>query len=251
MKNKLGNSTWCCKNIDDALALLKESGYLEWDLNTLPFSLDINRMTYVRDFIRDNGEVRFHLPHAYWDIGIKEKSVVENTFSYYCRLFETIKFLGAQYAVIHVGAFAKSDEDTALTNLLKLARYANDNGIRLCVENLMHGLSSNLAFIKKCLEVPHVNMCLDTGHAEVLRREMGDSVFEDISSIKHKIIHAHVYDYEDGNMNHVPFTEESIKANVWLTLLQTTSCEWYTMELDFQDDQDRQKKMVEEYLRKK
>lgn len=79
---------------------------------------------------------------------------------------------------------------------------------------------------------------------------MHDSILEDIASIKDKIIHAHVYDYEDDNMNHVPFTAESIKTNVWLPLLRTTNCKWYTMELDFQDDQDRQKKLVEEYLSK-
>ena len=119
------------------------------------------------------------------------------------------------------------------------------------METLIHGLSSDMKFIKRCMEIEGLYICLDTGHVEVLRRERGDSVLKDIASIKDRIIHAHVYDYEDEKMNHIPFTAESIKTNVWLPLLQTTNCTWYTMELDLQDDQDRQKKIVEDYLSKK
>ncbi len=251
MSKKLANLTWCCKNIDEALALVKRSGYLEWDLNTLPVSLNTKRMTYVRDFIQDNGEVRFHLPHAFWDIGVKDRKISENSFGYYCRLFETIKFLNGRYAVLHVGAATGSDEETALKNLSKLAKYANDNGVNLCVENLINGLSADMGFIKNCLEIPHVNMCFDTGHAESVYRKSGEDVFKTISTFKDKILHAHVYLYEDENMNHVPFTDETVKNYKWLEILQDSPCEWYTMELDLQDDQDKQKMMVEEYLRNK
>ena len=237
-----------CKYIDEALALVKTSGYLEWDLNTLPFSLDIKRMTYVRDFIRDNGEVRFHLPHAFWDIGVKDSEVLENSFGYYCRLFETIKFLNGQYAVLHIGAATGSDEETALKNLSKLAEYANDNGVKLCVENLINGLSADTEFLKKCLKIPHVNLCLDTGHAESVYRKRGEDVLKMISSFKDKILHAHVYHYEDEKMNHIPFTGGTIKNYKWFEILQDSPCEWYTMELDSKDDQDRQKKLVENHL---
>ena len=248
MPIKIARSTWCCRNIDDALDVLKKEKYLEWDLNILPFSLDMQRMMYVRDFVKDNGELRFHLPHSYWDVGINDRGVVDNSLGYYCRLFDTIQFLNAQYAVLHLGAATGSDEDTALQNLALLAKRANDCGITLCIENLIHGLTLDMNFMKKCLSVPHVSLCLDTGHAEVLRRQCGDSVLEDFASLKQKIIHAHVYDYEE-KMNHIPFTEKSIKTNVWLSLLQTTDCAWYTMELELQIDQDRQKTVVEEYLR--
>lgn len=249
MHKKLANSTWCCNNIDDALNLVKTHKYLEWDLNTLPFSLNVRRMTYARDFIQDNGEVRFHLPHSFWDIGAKDSNIVENSIGYYRRLFEMIKFLNAQYAVIHIGAATVSDEDIALDNLCKLAKYANDIGVSLCVENLIHGLSSDMKFIKKCLAIPYVNMCLDTGHAECICRENGEEVFKMISSFKDKIIHAHVYHYENESMNHIPFTEEPIKGSRWLNLLQESPCEWYTMELDLQKDQDYQKILLEEYIR--
>lgn len=248
MRKKLANSTWCCNNIDDALTLVKTHKYFEWDLNTLPFSLNVRRMTYVRHFIRDNGEVRFHLPHSFWDISTKDSNIVENSIGYYRRLFEMIKFLNAQYAVIHIGACTASDEDIALVNLYKLAEYANDNGVTLCVENLIHGLSSDMKFIKKCLSIPHVNMCLDTGHAECIYRKQGEEVFKIISSFKDKIIHSHVYHYEDEGMNHIPFTEETIKGSRWLNLLQESPCEWYTMELDCIEDQDRQKALVGKYL---
>ena len=251
MPIKIAHSTWCCNNIDDALAIIKKEKYLEWDLDTLPFSLNQRRMSYVRDFIRDNGEVRFHLPHSFWDIGINDKSIWSSSLEYYGRLFDTISFLNAHYAVIHLGAFDGYNEDIALENLAYIAQRANDCDINLCVENLIHGLTSDMSFVKKCLTVPHVNMCLDTGHAEVLRRKNGDVVLENIASVKNKIVHAHIYDYENDSLNHIPFTQQSITTNVWLPLLQTTGCSWYTMEVDFRDEQDGQKKLVEQYLRKK
>lgn len=250
MGKKLASSSWCCKNIDDALDLVKTSRYLEWDLNTLPFSLNFQRMTYVRDFIKDNGEVRFHLPHSFWDIGVNDKNVSENSFGYYCRLFEMIKFLNAHYAVLHIGAATGADENTSLENLLKLANRANDCGIILCVENLVHGLPSDMMFIKKCLDIPYVNLCLDTGHAECVYREKGKEVFKLISSFKDKIMHAHVYHFEDKNINHISFTEETIQGSKWLNLLQESPCEWYTMELDFKGEQDNQKILVENYIQK-
>lgn len=248
MYKKLANSTWCCNNIDEALSLVKTNRYLEWDLNLLPFSLNIQRMTYVRDFIQDNGEVRFHLPYAFWDIGVNEKTTIENSLSYYRRIFEMMEFLNAEYAVVHVGAFSGSNEEIALKNLHKLAGYANDNGVNICVENLLHGLSSDMSFLKKSLNISNVNMCLDTGHAECLYRKQGEEVFKIISSFKDKIIHAHVYHYEDENMNHIPLNEETIKGYKWVELLKEAPCAWYTMELDFKEDQDRQKVLVSNYL---
>ncbi len=248
MGKKISNSTWCCKNIDDALALVQSNGYIEWDVNTLPFSLNLRRMTYVRDFIKDNGEVRFHLPHAFWDIGVGDKSILENSFGYYCRLFKMMEFLNTQYAVVHIGAATESDEDIALENLFKLARCANDNGVKLCVENLIHGLSSNMSFLKKCLEIPYINMCLDTGHAECVYREKGEEVFQWIFSFRDKILHAHVYHYEDEHMNHIPFTEETIKGYKWLEILRDSPCEWYTMELDLQKEQEEQKYLIKNFM---
>ena len=251
MSVKIAHSTWCCKNIDDALAVIEKEKYLEWDLNTLPFSLNAQRMSYVRSFIRDNGEVRFHLPHSFWDIGASDASIADNSLDYYGRLFETIRYLNAQYAVMHLGVFDGADEDIALENLVILANRANNCGIKLCVENLIHGLSSNMNFIGKCLSVPHVYMCFDTGHAEILRRQEGNTVVENIVSVKEKIIHAHVYDCEDDSLNHIPFTQQSITTNVWLPLLQTTGCLWYTMEVDLREEQDEQKKLMEQYLHNK
>ncbi len=205
-------------------------------------------MEYVRDTIKANGLVRFHLPYGFWDLGVNDEMISTDSFNYYCRLFSAIRLLEAEVAVIHIGSAAGSDEATAIAGLKKLVPIAKANGIKLCLENLIHGLSSNMDFIKRCLEINGVYMCLDTGHAECLRRQKGDKIIEDILSVKDKIIHAHVYDYEDENMNHVPFTEETIKNNVWLPLLANTPCEWYTMELDFKQDQDNQIELLKKYL---
>lgn len=237
-----------CKYIDDVLALVKRDTYVEWDLNTLPFSLSTKRMQYVRDYIKENGEVRFHLPYGFWDLGVNDQTISRDSFNYYCRLFTSIESLGASIAVMHIGASAGSDEETSIKGLTELAEVAKSHNIKLCIENLIHGLPSNISFIKKCLQIDGIYFCLDTGHAESLRRENGESIYKEISSIKDKIIHAHVYDVEDENMNHVPFTADTIKNNVWLPLLSTSPCEWYTMELDFQKDQDNQKELILEYL---
>ena len=246
---KIANSSLCCKYIDDALSLIRTNRYLEWDINFLPFSLNNKRMSYVRDVIKEYGDVRFHLPYGFWDLGINDETVFSNSYRYYCRLFAAIESLDLSVAVLHIGAATGSDEETAIKGLKQLVPIAKQHGVKLCLETLIHGLSSDMDFIKRCMEIDGLYLCLDTGHVEVLRRQKGDCIYDAIASIKDKILHAHVYDYEDDNMNHVPFTSESIKTNVWLPLLLSTDCKWFTMELDFQEDQDRQKMMVEEYLR--
>jgi len=238
-----------CKYIDDALALVKRVRFLEWDLNTMPFSLSMKRMAYVRDFIKEHGEVRFHLPYGFWDLGVQDAIIATDSFNYYCRLFAMIKFLEANVAVVHIGSAAGSDEETSIAGLVRLVAEAQKYDVKLCIENLIHGLSSDMTFIKRCLQIDGLYFCLDTGHAEFLRRKNGEQVYNDILSVKDKILHAHVYDVEDENMNHVPFTNETVATNIWLPLLAGTNCNWYTMELDFQDDQDRQKIILEEYLR--
>lgn len=248
-KTKVALFSAPCKYIDDVLALVKRDKYVEWDLNTLPFSLSTKRMTYVRDFINEYGEVRFHLPYGFWDLGVNDEVISRDSFNYYCRLFDTMEFLGVSIAVIHIGSAAGSDEGTALNGLKMLVKEAQKRNVKLCVENLIHGLSSNMEFIKKCLDIDGIYMCLDTGHAEFLRRRDGNSIYEEIAAVKDKILHAHVYDVEDANMNHVPFTVQTIKNNVWLPLLKGTPCEWYTMELDFQKDQDAQQAMISDYLK--
>lgn len=237
-----------CKYIDDALALIKRDKFLEWDLNTMPFSLSLKRMAYVRDFINEYGDVRFHLPYGFWDLGVKDSTIANDSYNYYCRLFETINFLEKSVAVIHIGSATGSDEESSINGLTKLVDQAKKYGVKLCIENLIHGLSSDISFIKSCLQIDGLFFCLDTGHAEFLRRKNGEKIYDDIFSLKDKILHAHVYDVEDDNMNHVPFTVETIKINKWIPLLDSTSCDWYTMELDFQNDQDTQKAIMEKYL---
>lgn len=237
-----------CKYIDDVLALVKRDRFVEWDLNTLPFSLSTKRMAYVRDFIKEHGEVRFHLPYGFWDLGVKDETIFRDSYNYYCRLFSAIESLEASIAVIHIGSAAGSDEETSLNGLTKLVAEAKKHNVKLCIENLIHGLSSDMLFIKRCMQIDGLYLCLDTGHAEALRRQYGEQIYKDILSIKDKILHAHVYDFEDDNMNHVPFTIDTVKTNVWLPLLATTTCDWYTMELDFQNDQDNQKALLTEYL---
>ena len=238
-----------CKYIDDALGVIKKEKYFEWDLNTLPFALNMKRMAGVRDFIKEyQGEVRFHLPYSFWDLGVNVPSIASDSFNYYCRLFEMIKFLDCSIVVMHIGYATGSDVETSLKGLEKLAIEAKKYNVKLCIENLVSGLSSDMCFIKKCISINNVYFCLDTGHAEFLKRNGADHIYEDILSVKDKIIHAHVYDYEDENMNHIPLSSTTIEKNVWLNLLEKSNCSWYTMELDFQEQQVEQKKLLENYF---
>lgn len=247
-EKKLASFSAPCKYIDDALALIKQDHFLEWDLNTLPFSLNTKRMSYVRDFIKAHGEVRFHLPHGFWDLGVQDENVTSDSYNYYCRLFRMIKFLEASVVVIHVGAASDSDEETAIAGITKLVDEAQKYNVKLCIENLIHGLPSDMSFVKRCLQIEGLYFCLDIGHAECLRRKNGNQIYNDILSVKDKILHAHVYDVEDDTMNHIPFTNETLKTNLWLPLLDSAPCNWYTMELETQNDQNHQKKLLKDYL---
>ena len=238
-----------CNYIDDVLTVVKEEKYVEWNLNTIPFSIDMKRMTDVRDLISKYGEVRYHLPYSFWDLGSSNITISNDSHSYYCRLFEMINFLGSDVAVIHIGYSMDANAEMSLKRLENLAKESEKYNIKLCVENLVKGPSSDISFIKKCLDIDNVYFCLDIGHAEFLKKKGKNNIYEEISSIKDKIIHAHVYYVEDSNMNHVPFNKKTILNNKWIDLLCDTDCTWYTMELDSKKDQGSQKRLLEDYLK--
>lgn len=245
---KIAFSSLSVKYINEISLLLTENKYVEWDINWTPISLSENRMNNIKSILQKSGEVRFHLPYGFWDIADMDELVWSNTHSYYLRLFSSIRHIGSNTAVLHIGNTLNTNPQLAIKKLTDLALEAKMYNVSLCLENLTHGLSSDMSFLKECMEIENVYFCLDIGHAEYMRRKFGNKIFDDICQIKDKILHAHVYAYEDDNMNHIPFTETSLENNIWFPFLLDTKCDWYTMELDKIQDQIDQKKLIESFL---
>lgn len=244
-------SSLCCKYIDDILLLVSSNnfGSVEWDLNFIPPILSQKRFDYIRNYIVDNKiELRFHLPYSYIEIAHNEKEFQTYSISVIKEYLKFIAKLGSHYAIIHVGCYEGSNSSIALKNLELLANYSNDLGIKLCMENLINGLTANTNFLKQALGIKNLFFCFDTGHCYVVSKHN----LQYLSTIKdnlYKCVHSHVYKTEDNLHNHIPFNSNSeIKSSKIIKMLLESNCNWFTMELDSKHKQFNQKCLFEKFL---
>lgn len=246
---KIAASSLCGKYIDDVISIAQKNEYkaIEWDLNFIPPVLSESRINYIIQTIsKGEIEIRFHLPYSFIEVAHSDRIFCDYSVSTIEEYLKFIHKLGGKYAVLHVGYFEQSNINNALININKVATRAKKLGICICIENLVRGLSTHKIFWEKVLTIDNVFFCLDIGHAEYLRRHNRNDIFNLVSEFKDMIVHAHVYDYEDDHINHIPFSVDTVKKNIWLPLLLATPCFWYTMELDLACDQEMQIRLLKE-----
>lgn len=249
---KLANSSLCCKYIDDVIMLASKNEFkaIEWDLNYIPPMLSIPRQQSIKEKINKTAiEVRYHLPYSYIEIAHNNDDIRMMSI---CTLQQYINFiaeLDGYYAILHIGYNEGSSFDIALNSLNSLSNYCKNLGIQLCIENLIHGLTTDACFLNELLSIPNIAFCLDTGHADVITRK-NKKILNVINDNVNKICHAHFYKTEDSNYNHIPFLSiDEVGQSQIVSLLLSSKCTWLTMELEQHDYQERQMQILKKYLR--
>lgn len=248
---KLANSSLCCKYIDDVITLASQNEFsaIEWDLNFIPPTLSKHRQYIISEMIEQTAiEVRYHLPYSYIEIAHQDDDIRTMSMFTLQQYINFIAQLNGHYAILHIGYNEESQASIALDSLNSLAGYSERLGVQLCVENLIKGLTTDECFLNDALSVPNVAFCLDTGHADVIIKK-NNKFFYGLDANISKIYHAHCYKTEDNYYNHLPFSsiDEVEKSQVFLLLLKS-ECSWLTMELDQQNDQNLQMRILKNYL---
>lgn len=214
-----------------------------------PPSLSKKRFDNVKNYIIDNNlKLRFHLPYSYIEIAHNEKEIQTYSISVIKEYLKFIAALKGHYAIIHVGYYEGSDTSIALKNLELLANYSYDLGIKLCIENLISGLTANPYFLVQALGIKNLFFCFDTGHCSAMSTN-NLQYLSTIKNILHKCVHSHVYKTEDNIHNHIPFSSyNEMKSSKIIKMLLESNCNWFTMELDSKYEQFNQKCLLENLL---
>lgn len=245
-------SSLCVKYLDEVVSLALSNKYnaVEWDLNYIPPVLNTSRRDSLLKIIRDsNLHFKYHLPYSFVEIGhpdIKIRNYSINTVLFY---LDFIHSLHGEVAIIHVGAQNDCLLRDCLNSLLIIADYANELNIKLCVENLIHGVTTVFDSLLELLSIDNVGLCFDTGHAYVVNQSVKNYI-PNILLLLDKVKHSHVYFSEDSSFNHIPFTKKNLFVTELLKMLFDSSCEWYTMELDIFEEQKQQLDLLDYSFKK-
>lgn len=242
--NYFAFSSLCGRYIDDIIDLAKKNPYkaVEWDMNFIPPTLNSFRLNQLALQISDYGlNIRYHLPYSYTEIAHKDDTIREFSLITIKRYLDYIHLISGNniaYAVLHVG-YDDSIEKHAIENLKDLASYAKNLNIVLCIENLIKGLTTDVDFVLKALEIDNIKLCFDTGHANVVINQQGNAAFiHNLNYLLEKCVHSHLYLTEDKHYNHVPFVSSAeIQQSKAIKTVLESKCNWFTMELDVFDDQ--------------
>ena len=137
----------------------------------------------------DRAGVEIHQIHAPWPVDDSTEEKRIQNMEYMKRAVLGTSLLGASYFVVHplMPFDWENDEDPDFTircnrEFFKtLAEYARPLGVTICIENMpfkKYGLSyiKNLVPFVKDMNMDNLKICLDTGHANVSDKEVGDMV---------------------------------------------------------------------------
>jgi len=201
--------------IDD-FKTIKEAGFDSIDFESFMnrnnlYNLNDNDfeefLTNVKNVAVENDLIINQL-HSFWEFTPTldyKKETLEDEIKYYKRAIEGAKYLGCKYVVIHQRfPFGLDQEINDLKEeefyhinvdfLTKLEKYARENKVILCLENLPMNFKyckvDGTLKIIDAVNSSFVKMCFDIGHANVHK----DNLYDDIIKIGNKLMCLHVHD---------------------------------------------------------
>jgi len=233
----------CCNfipNVTELKEMAMRFGFdgVEWTFTqgTIPYS-QTDRTNFARDMVQLAPlETRFHCAFEDLDVGHQDAErshEAVNVFRHICRV---VRDVGGQYLTIHLGT--SSDEGTretwrrALGQLGALVLFADELGVRVCLENLPFGWTSNPDLLDTLLEGSGAWATLDIGHAQVSSCiARGTRTMEDFVGVHPgRFMGAHIYDEEHDGNHHPPQGVMDIIGRLQI-LRRLPRCHWWVLEL--------------------
>lgn len=204
----------------------------------------------INSFIEAGIPVRFHTRYPAWEIGNADHSKAEEALEKHLCTIDFIHKLGEPVLTVHIGLnpFIELDFLIAETNLSRLVEYAERKGIKVCVENLRRGASSNPENILTWAEASGAGITLDVGHAVScdLVRQGVYNVNEIAEMFAPKLEEVHIYAKEDESRHH-PVKDIYPLAPVINCLLEK-KVPWWTVELKDVGEAQSTRNILKDYI---
>ncbi|MCS3901264.1 sugar phosphate isomerase/epimerase family protein [Methanococcus voltae] len=134
------------------------------------------------------------------------------------------------YLTVHLHNGIPPEYDKLLENLSSIVEYAKEKNVKICVENLRKGFSSNPYNILKVVENCDCNITMDIGHTKYENR------LDTVDLFAEYIHNVHVYENEVEGKHIAPKNLDNLKPvldrllnykkDFWLVeLMDNTSCQ--------------------------
>jgi sugar phosphate isomerase/epimerase len=181
-------------------------------------------------------EVRYHCAFKRTDLGDANAEEAENAMRVFRRVCRLVSKLGGRFLTIHVGLGRNSTSnllwDRTVERLTDVVRFANNVGVRLCLENLAWGWTSRPELFEKLIRKSGSWATLDIGHARVSPSVMSQHYeLEDfVAPHSERFLNAHVYHEEEEDRHLPPMKVTDIGDRLHL-LRKLPLCNWWVLEL--------------------
>lgn len=238
-------------------AFAREHGFsgIDWsfDVLTLP-ETPAEESAWVKELSRLGSlEIRYHCPFYKIDLGHDEPSEAKVAEALFRRIIRLVSKARGKYLTIHIGLGRDSTQrlswEASTENLARVVHYGTDHGVRICLENLARGWTSRPDLFEKLVRRSGAAVTFDIGHAHACEsvKSQHYAIEDFVAPHADRVVNAHIYHTEVSGHGHVPPVRlEDIEDR--LSLLQNTSCHWWTLEVKEVEGLLRTKRIVEEYL---
>jgi sugar phosphate isomerase/epimerase len=204
---------------------------------------------HVKPYLDQGVPVRYHGFFPGFELGDVDVSRAEQALALHMRAIDAIVGLGDPVMTVHIDLLPSIEVKYShiLQYLGRLAAYARERGVTLCLENLRTGITSDPANVLEIATECGTGITLDIGHAvtceQVVRKET--TVAQIVERFRHRLQEVHFYEYE-ADTHYAP-SDMAILGPVVDALLET-DCRWWTIELNHYADILKTRRLALEHL---
>ncbi len=179
-------------------------------------------------------KIRFHGFFPEFDIGDANPAKAKKALGIHLACLDAIKGLGEPFITLHSGVDRKIElhYETLVENLSQIVTYGKSMGIKVAIENLKKGLTSDPEILLDLAQKADAAITLDLGHAitsHAVAEARRFSVIDIIDMFEERLSEIHFYEKELDR--HYPPKDLTILGPIMDRLL-LTDCRWWTIELD-------------------
>lgn len=234
MKHFVSMSNFCfLMNADEVFVWAGENNFdgIEiWAEVPFWYSKEVNKnmLKRISGSIEDL-EISVHAPFYGVNISAVNPGILNESLSQIKVIFEWKDFLPIKNIIVHLGKTPSQTEDVmkvarkiAVDSLVYLKKYADKYGLELLVENVgidHSDMDMNTGELLNIVEELNMNICLDTGHANIAWPP-GTETLERVSS---RIKQMHISDNDGISDQHLSAGEGNINWKIYKNIFSDNS----------------------------
>jgi sugar phosphate isomerase/epimerase len=204
---------------------------------------------HVELFLEAGIPVRYHGFFPRYEIGHADAATAERAVRIHLSALEAMHGRGEQIITVHIGLdrAAPLDPVRVVQSLSRIVERARALGITVCLENLRRGPTSDPETVVEWARESGAMITLDVGHAVSCQRvQSGElTALDFVETFADRLVEVHMYERETDR--HYPPQDMAILGPI-VDRLMTTSCTWWTIELDDCDEALATRALLLRYL---